>query len=215
MNTLKLVANEPKIEEKTETHLLPVKLTESEIISYSVEIAKGIQTLEELQDEKKEVTKEYNDELKNLQKKLSRISRIIKAGQEDREVKCRWDYLWEMDMKRLVRTDTGEVIRTDTIKDHERQKRFPWPELSESTETNEVKKYRPSNGTEGELFQEAFCNRCTKDKAVRENEDFENGCKILAKTMSLDTDDKDFPTEWTYDKDGNPICTAFENDAST
>ena len=62
--------------------------------------------------------------------------------------------------------------------------------------------YQPSNGTEGEIFMERFCNRCHHESGDRE-------CKLIALTMAFKTDDPEYPTEWCYDDDGNPTCTKF------
>ena len=70
-----------------------------------------------------------------------------------------------------------------------------------------VQRYRPSNGTEGDAFIAAFCERCERDRAFREGTG--DGCEILARTLVLDVDDPDYPTEWTYDTDEMPTCTAF------
>jgi hypothetical protein len=69
--------------------------------------------------------------------------------------------------------------------------------------------YRPSNGTEGEMFQEHYCAKCIHD-------DYERGkiCHILARTMPYNIGDPEYPTEWIIDDDAEPIdlgyCTAFE-----
>ena len=63
-------------------------------------------------------------------------------------------------------------------------------------------KYRPSNGTEGEMFMDEFCFQCKFDI----NED----CEILADTFCYNINDPEYPEEWTYDKNNNPICTKFE-----
>ena len=68
------------------------------------------------------------------------------------------------------------------------------------------KPYRPSNGTEGEMFQEQFCHRCRRDQ------DEDDPCTILTETMAFSIDDAEYPTEWVYDKDGTPCCTAFTTD---
>jgi hypothetical protein len=65
-------------------------------------------------------------------------------------------------------------------------------------------KYRPSNGTDGDIFIERFCNHCRKD-AVCE------GCEIQLRTMAFDIDEPEYPTEWVYDADGKPTCTDFES----
>jgi hypothetical protein len=69
-------------------------------------------------------------------------------------------------------------------------------------------KYRPSNGTEGEIFYDAWCQDCRKDEAFRKGEG--DSCLILAATMCLDVDDEEYPKEWLYGADGQPKCTAFE-----
>ena len=83
------------------------------------------------------------------------------------------------------------------------------------------KPYRPSNGTEGMMFQEAWCNRCERDRGFREkSRDFE-GCSILADAMVYMSDDSQYPKEWVYDPEamkrdgyltigeGGARCTAF------
>lgn len=61
--------------------------------------------------------------------------------------------------------------------------------------------YRPSNGTEGEMFMSAWCERCVKD--VRHK------CPILACTMAFDLSDPEYPKEW-IERGGIPTCTAFQ-----
>ena len=66
------------------------------------------------------------------------------------------------------------------------------------------KKWRPSNGTEGELFQEAYCSHCDRW-------DEESGCPIAAATFFLDMDHPDYPKEWQIGADGQPTCKGFNN----
>ena len=62
------------------------------------------------------------------------------------------------------------------------------------------KSYRPSNGTEGDLFMAEFCDRCSKCK----------GCEIIGAAMLFEKDHEEYPKEWVYDAEGCPTCTAFE-----
>ncbi len=64
-------------------------------------------------------------------------------------------------------------------------------------------KYRPSNGTEGMIFMDEFCDRCYYDR----NQD----CPIIVLTMCLETEDKDYPPEWIYIGE-TPTCTKFRAD---
>lgn len=76
------------------------------------------------------------------------------------------------------------------------------------------KKFRPSNGTEGELFIAAWCHNCKKDSFANESCDSEHchdqeTCQIIGDTMLFDVEDEGYPSEWTYGTDGQPRCTAF------
>lgn len=62
--------------------------------------------------------------------------------------------------------------------------------------------YRPSNGTEGEIFMSQYCERCTKEAGKRE-------CGLIVRSLSFDVDDPEYPKEWTHDSEGRPTCTAF------
>ena len=63
-----------------------------------------------------------------------------------------------------------------------------------------LKRYRPSNGTEGMIFAAQFCDRCVHDI----NED----CAIFARSLAFGVDHPEYPVEWIED-DRGPLCTAF------
>jgi hypothetical protein len=69
------------------------------------------------------------------------------------------------------------------------------------TTMSRIKLYRPSNGTEGDSFMSAWCERCRKGWK-------DGGCAIVGLTMALDMDDPNYPREWRY-VDDKPTCTAF------
>lgn len=71
--------------------------------------------------------------------------------------------------------------------------------------------WRPSNGTEGELFTGTYCNRCKHDAEHRD--DTGAGCGILIRTWAYEIDDPKYPTEWQIGTDGQPMCTEFEAEA--
>lgn len=69
--------------------------------------------------------------------------------------------------------------------------------------------YKPSNGTEGEIFFSKFCYRCKN--YVYDEETGSDDCilnLILAAEIN-DIDDPDYPDQWTYDKDNKPTCLEF------
>lgn len=67
-----------------------------------------------------------------------------------------------------------------------------------------MEKYRPSNGSEGESFMAQFCERCIHEDWEEKN------CPIIGLTMAYWEDEPEYPSEWTYDKEGKPTCTKFE-----
>lgn len=68
--------------------------------------------------------------------------------------------------------------------------------------------YRPSNGTEGLMFEEQFCERC-KHERIKPNGEFAKQCRIHTNAFFFDEDDKAYPKEWTHDAEGCPTCTKF------
>lgn len=68
--------------------------------------------------------------------------------------------------------------------------------------------YRPSNGTEGEIFMEQFCHRCAK---YPDDPNDPNQCDILARSFFHQVGEPEYPKEWIEDGNlENPRCTAFE-----
>lgn len=60
--------------------------------------------------------------------------------------------------------------------------------------------YRPSNGQEGDLFEELWCHDCTR------RGDDANPCPILVASLFYDVDEPRYPREWQYGMDGQPVC---------
>lgn len=86
--------------------------------------------------------------------------------------------------------------------------------LAERLEESAGEKYQPSSGTEGAIFQSAYCNQCVKDRPARMGQ-WGDSCPIIANSMVYNTSDPEYPTEWIYGEDGQPTCTAFEKDPAS
>lgn len=72
----------------------------------------------------------------------------------------------------------------------------------------ELRLYQPGNGSEGEGFFCRFCYECERDRAFQDEESSE-GCEILLRTMLYKVTDPEYPREWRYNDQGEPVCTAF------
>lgn len=77
--------------------------------------------LEALEQEKKDVVKDYGDRIKFLKESLGRTSDALRNGWEDREVPCQWYYDYTNGTAELRRNDNGEVMKCRTIDPEERQ----------------------------------------------------------------------------------------------
>lgn len=70
--------------------------------------------------------------------------------------------------------------------------------------------FRPSNGMEGMIFTEAFCERCIHEKFMHTQQHGDMQCDILNRTMLHDKVEDGYPTEWIYNDEGWPVCTAWK-----
>jgi len=68
-----------------------------------------------------------------------------------------------------------------------------------------MRKYQPSNGSEGAMFTEKYCMNCLH---CNPDPDGEKQCEILCRTMCYDVTDKEYPNEWVY-IDDKPTCTKW------
>lgn len=70
----------------------------------------------------------------------------------------------------------------------------------------EMKPYRPSNGTEGDIFMSRFCFECTR--CNMEEDAAGPPCGILGRALGYSLGDPEYPAEWIQDDHG-PRCTAL------
>jgi hypothetical protein len=65
--------------------------------------------------------------------------------------------------------------------------------------------YRPSNGSEGDYFQENHCSTC-------HHNDDDNGCPIFNGSLMRDIGEPGYPSQWVHGEDGWGKCLAFYAD---
>ena len=75
--------------------------------------------------------------------------------------------------------------------------------------SDDLPSYRPSNGSDGELFEEDWCAKCIHDAAFRADYNSADGCPILGMATAVDIDDPRYPKELVEDENG-PRCKSFE-----
>lgn len=73
-------------------------------------------------------------------------------------------------------------------------------EMAKELKKDAGKKWCPSNGTEGDMFQEMYCRKCQKNEV----------CEILTYSFFFDIDHENYPEELQIGNDGQPTCTSFK-----
>ena len=108
----------------TEERSLKCILTEEQVLAYSREMAKTQQDRIETELQKKSVMSDFKDRIERADLILSTLSRKVANGYEHNSIKCAWSFDWEENKKFLYRSDTGELVDSREITEHERQQLF-------------------------------------------------------------------------------------------
>lgn len=119
MTTATEVAAETEIE--VFDKWLPVKLTNSETIERARTLSQRHREKEEVEAAKSSVNREYTEKLKSLAGEISRLSKIVAEGEEERNVQCK-RFKKFLDKKvETIRLDTNQVIENRIMHDYELQ----------------------------------------------------------------------------------------------
>lgn len=100
---------------------LPVLLTTDEKVDYGLNLAELHQDYGSVEIKKKDAADRFKNELDELNARISYFSRVIRSGEEWRNVDCQWRYIFDTNTKELMRMDTGEIVETAAITAEERQ----------------------------------------------------------------------------------------------
>jgi hypothetical protein len=136
--------------------LLQCELNDQDILGYSRDMAGMQQTKNELEEKKKEVTKEFGLKISRAENNMAELANKIRTRKEIRNVNCYWEYDWTEGEKILVRKDTAEVIRRETITASERQRHmdFAEEENEKAVEAAEQGALESTEETEGGAGQD-------------------------------------------------------------
>ena len=70
-------------------------------------------------------------------------------------------------------------------------------------------KFKQSNSDQGSCFESDYCLNCRRYRRSKQTDDYY--CRIRLYTFAYDIDDPEYPSEWIYQEDGSPTCTAFDD----
>lgn len=136
--------------------MLQCDLNDQDILGYSRDMAGMQQTKGELEEKKKEVTKEFGLKISRAENNMAELANKIRTRKEIRNVNCYWEYDWTEGEKILVRKDTAEIIRRETITTSERQRHmdFAEEENGKAVEAAEQGSFEGTDETERGAGQE-------------------------------------------------------------
>ncbi len=104
------------------TKFLIYHFTAEEMAQLSAHLVRNTQDLETVQDRKKQVMADFTAKIKAAEAEIFKAARLIGNGYEYRDVKCTAVYDEpRKGMKRVIRTDTGEVVGEEAMSGEEMQ----------------------------------------------------------------------------------------------
>jgi hypothetical protein len=101
---------------------LACELSQEEIQFRAQELGVSVADYDVVDDEKKSVMKNFKERLEVISHRMRRLSRIVQEKREFRMVPCAVEFhVPAVGSKRIVRTDTGEIVREEPMNAEERQ----------------------------------------------------------------------------------------------
>lgn len=110
-----------------ETRTIEVKLTDAEVLERANEIAQAQHDRGTIEAEKKSAMNEFRSRLEANGLHINQLAYTIKTRTEMRGVTCRSIFHSPAPgMKRVVRTDTGEIVADEPMTPEELQRQIPF-----------------------------------------------------------------------------------------
>jgi hypothetical protein len=101
---------------------LECTLNEAELNERGQRMSSAMLKYDEVEAAKKEAVKDYSEEMKALRGQMRELPRVIRRRSEIRTVTCGVQFhMPEVGMKRVIRLDTGEIVRDEVMTVDERQ----------------------------------------------------------------------------------------------
>lgn len=72
------------------------------------------------------------------------------------------------------------------------------------------KPYRPSNGTEGDIWESNYCHKCAHEKYAHTMDDDDRKCEIYSNMLIYNINETEYPKEIKYNAEGMPHCANWK-----
>lgn len=96
-------------------------LTEAESIERGRELARHLSEKSQLENRKAEFVSQIKADIDKEDSSISRLTSVVNSGKEYRQVKCVFELDWKAQVKKVIRLDTGELVRVMNITPEEQQ----------------------------------------------------------------------------------------------
>lgn len=120
---------------RTDKRMLKVELTTQELLDAGSKLGKIWEEVREKQDVKKAVNKKMDAEILYLQNQIGELSTCLNKGYRVDEIRCDIEVDYDNKTRRVIRTDTKEVIEERNLTIDETQ--IPLPVETEEMEVKE------------------------------------------------------------------------------
>lgn len=124
------------IKPKDITRVISVKLSQEEIAKKGGALALKLQEIGQLEESKKADNDSWRDKITKATEESDAMAACIRAGKEERSVKCKVHSIYETGQIRVVQAETGEVVEERAMTYSERQGRLDLDDVD--TEANDA-----------------------------------------------------------------------------
>jgi hypothetical protein len=107
------------------TESLKCDLSREEIEAAGGDLARSIQEVGIIEEERKSVNDQYKARIASKDSDISRFAALVRNKYEFRQVDCTLTYDFIRCLVTKVRTDTGEILEERAMRDSERQMGLP------------------------------------------------------------------------------------------
>lgn len=131
-------AEADRVESRDFEQRLAVKLEDHVLIDLGAELARALEVIESLREQKKASAKGYDQQIENVDDQVHSIGAKLRSGSDEQLVQCRETRFYRTGNIKIVRLDTGEIVSERAMGPHERQPPLPGLEGGETAPDDEA-----------------------------------------------------------------------------
>jgi len=149
-----LMADEMEITKREDTVVLPVPLSQDELIETMDQVSQKIKAVEDLEEELADIKKDYGKSIKKLDSEIKTLAKNYREKKKEEEIECIIEFNWSKGIKKYIRKSDDKVIDEKKITDADRQEKLDLedhgkPFDNTKIENNQIENCKMDEGKEG------------------------------------------------------------------